>query len=52
MLENDPDPRFRQSEFLHFLQRIAAKDLEIKDNQLIEHAPDRAFPSAYENNFN
>lgn len=34
---NDPDPKFRNSKFLHFIQQVNKGNYEIKDNELIKH---------------
>jgi len=34
---SDPDPKFRNSKFLHFIQNINKGNFEIKDNELIKH---------------
>ena len=34
---NDPDPKFRNSRFLHFIQNVNKGNFEIKDNELIKH---------------
>lgn len=34
---NDPDPKFRNSRFLHFIQQVNKGNYEIKDNELIKH---------------
>jgi len=33
----DPDPKFRNSKFLHFIQQINKGNFEIKDDELIKH---------------
>ncbi len=40
IMQNDPDPKFKNSKFLHFLSRIQKGELEIKGKELIEHKPD------------
>lgn len=30
---NDPDPKFRNSRFLHFIQQVNKGNYEIKDNE-------------------
>jgi hypothetical protein len=34
---SDPDPKFRQSKFLQFIQNINKGNFEIKENELIKH---------------
>lgn len=37
---SDPDPRFQNSQFLHFLKRIQKGDLVIEGKELKEVNPD------------
>ena len=34
---SDPDPKFRNSKFLHFIQNVNKGNFEIKENELIKH---------------
>lgn len=34
---SDPDPKFRNSKFLHFIQQVGKGNYEIKDNEVIKH---------------
>jgi len=36
-MQNDPDPKFRNSRFLHFIQQVNKGNYEIKDNELVKH---------------
>lgn len=40
-MQNDKDPRFRNSKFLDFLVKVQSGQYELKENQLIEH-PEKA----------
>jgi len=35
LMEDDPNPKFRESKFLEFLKNIKSKKYKIKDNKLI-----------------
>ena len=37
---NDPDPRFQNSQFLHFLKRIQDKEIIIEGKEIREVKPD------------
>lgn len=40
VMMNDPDPRFQNSQFLHFLKRIQNGELVIEGKELKETKPD------------
>lgn len=46
VLENDPDPRFKNSQLLSLLKKLQTGEYQIKENQLIKNA--EGFDSAWE----
>ena len=40
VMMNDPDPRFQNSQFLHFLKRIQDKEIIIEGKEMREVKPD------------
>jgi len=47
VMQNDPDPRFKDSKLLNFLKRLEKGDYEIKDNQLIKHVDGEQLENAW-----